>query len=105
MADDDAPQVLARPDPLVRRFNDVVTTVMDALGVLLLAAAAGAGAWEAWGIPVGLLCAGLVVTALSGIAQRRQIPARPAKVPRGKHPHVTALPGPEDPGTLHVRGH
>lgn len=92
-----------QPAATVDRVNGVVTTLLDALGVLLLAAGLGWGAWQVWGIGWGLCAAGLAVTILSNIAQLRQAP-RPVKVPPGAHPHREFLPGPEDPGPVHVKG-
>jgi hypothetical protein len=92
------------PDPNVGRLNAVVTTLLDALGTLLLAAGLGYGAWRVWGLGWGLCAAGLAVTILSMIAQARERGPRPVKVPPGAHPHREFLPGPEDPGTLHVKG-
>ncbi len=91
------------PDPVVRRANDLVTTALDTAGVLLLSAAVGVWGWMQFHPATGLAFAGAVVTMLSSLAQRRNTP-RPAKVPAGAHPHLTPLPGPEDPGPLHVKG-
>lgn len=92
-------------DPVVGRVNDLTTTFLDTLGVLLLAAGIAYGAWATWGLGWAFAAAGLTVTVLSTMVQARQQPRRPAKVPPGAHPHPPApLPGPEDPGPLHVRG-
>jgi len=101
MADDD-PRSLTTPDPLVRRVNDLTTTFLDTLGILIWGTAM---AWWGWAYhpATGLALAGLTVTLLSGLAQRRNTP-RPVKVPKGAHPHLKPLPGPEDPGNLHVKG-
>lgn len=101
MADDNVPTVAA-PDPVVRRVNDLTTTFLDTIGVLLFGAALGWWGW-AYHPATGLASAGLAVTILSGLAQRRNTP-RPVKVPKGAHPHLNPLPGPEDPGNLHVKG-
>jgi hypothetical protein len=102
MTDNDDARAVAVPDPLVRRVNDLTTTFLDTIGVLLFGAAV---CWWGWAYhpATGLALAGLAVTILSGLAQRRNTP-RPAKVPPGAHPHLKPLPGPEHPGTVHVKG-
>lgn len=87
------------PDPMVRRANQLVTTALDTLAVLLFAGAAGWWGWTAVHPAVGLASAGLAVTILSVIAQRQPSPKTAAK-PGGDEP----LPGPTDPGNLHVMG-
>lgn len=87
-------------DPVVARVNDIGTTILDLLGMLALAAGCGVGAWLMWGPGRGLAVGGVVLMVLSLIAQARQAPPRPVKVPPGAHP----LPGPEHPGPVHVKG-
>jgi hypothetical protein len=101
MTDPDQPQ--PRTDPIVDRVNELGTTFLDILGALLLSAGAAYGAWQAWGVALGLAVGGFAVTLLSGLAQARARP-RAARVPPGAHPHREFLPGPEDPGNLHVAG-
>lgn len=99
MTDDETPTA---PDPVVRRVNDLTTTVLDTIGVLLFSGAVG---WWGWGYhpSTGMTLAALTITLLSGLAQRRNAP-RPVRVPKGAHPHLTPLPGPEHPGNMHVKG-
>lgn len=87
-------------DPVVRRANDLATSALDVLGSLLLAAAAGWWAWSAVHPALGLAVAGSVVIVLSGLAQWRGTPRTMAR----HTPAPTALPGPTDPGPLHVMG-
>lgn len=96
MTDPERPQT----DPIVGRVNDLVTTFMDLLGALLLAAGAGWAVWHQWGLGWGLTIGGVAVTALSAWAQHRARPALPKQAAR---PRAT-LPGPSDPGNLHVAG-
>jgi hypothetical protein len=102
VADDDAPQATGAPDPVVRRVNELTTTFLDTLGVLLFAAAV---CWWGWAYhpATGLVLAALTITLLSGLAQRRYTP-RPVKAPKGARPHPKPLPGPEHPGNVHVKG-
>jgi hypothetical protein len=102
MTDDETPRPVGVADPVVRRVNDLTTTFLDTLGVLLFGVAV---AWWGWAYhpATGLVLAALTVTLLSGLAQRRNTP-RPVKVPRGAHPHLKPLPGPEHPGNVHVKG-
>lgn len=88
-------------DPYVGRTNQLTTTFLDTLGVLLVAAGCGWAAWQvhpAW----GLLAAGVVVTLLSAFAQWRDrpIPFRRLDDDASDVP----LPGPTHPGNLHVIG-
>lgn len=102
MVDQPAP---LRRDPAVERVNDITTTALDTLGTLLLAAGLGYGAWITWGLGWGLVAAGIAVTILSSIAQARQAGPRTVRAPAGAHPHrELMMPGPEDPGTVHVKG-
>lgn len=87
-------------DPMVSRVNALVTTFLDLLATLLFA---GAACWAAWVLLVpaaGLLCAGLVVAAMSAFAQHRATPRPPAPADAD----TEVLPGPTDPGNLHVMG-
>ena len=94
---------LIRSDRVVARTNELVTTGLDTLGILLLAGAAFLGVWRPDRLALGVLAAGVVVLMLSTLVQARQRP-RVAKVPPGAHPHRAPAPGPEDPGTIHVKG-
>lgn len=99
----DEPQVILPRDPVVARVNSLTTTFLDAVGTLLLATAAGWGAWRGDRPAWGFAAAGLVVMLLSTVAQSRQNP-RPARVPKGAHPRRETLPGPDDAGNVHVMG-
>jgi len=94
------PGPVPTPDHVVGRVNDLALTFLDVLAALLLAAAAGYGAWQAWGIGWGLASAGVAVLALSLSAQAKAHP-RPVKVAARKRPKV---PGPSDPGPVHIAG-
>jgi hypothetical protein len=98
---DDQPVSFPR-DPVVARVNSLVTTFLDAAGALLIAAALGWGSWQAWGLGWGLAAAGSTVMLMSSVAQARANP-RPARLPKGAHPHPDQ-PGPQHPGNLHVMG-
>lgn len=87
-------------DESVRRANGLTTTFLDTLGILLLAAAVGWWLWEAVHPAAGLAAAGVVVTALSLIAQRQNS----LKVIHREPPQTETPPGPEDPGPVHVMG-
>jgi hypothetical protein len=49
-----------------------------------------------------LAAAGSTVMLMSSVAQARANP-RPARLPKGAHPHPDQ-PGPQHPGNLHVMG-
>ena len=87
-------------DEPVRRVNQLTTTLLDTLAILLFAAANGWGFWEWIGPAAGLGAAGATVFTFSLIAQRQ---AR-VKVVRGEPEERRPLPGPADPGNLHVMG-
>ena len=87
-------------DQSVRRVGDLTTTFLDTLGVLLLAAGAGWAMWNTVAPSAGLGVAGVVVMVFSLIAQRQ---ARPKSDPV-KALEDEPLPGPADPGNLHVMG-
>jgi hypothetical protein len=89
------------PDPVVRRVNELVTTFLDVLGILLAALAVGWFGWTAMHPASGLAAAGLTVTALSAIAQRRMVP-KPSKA--SEEGDEEGLPGPAHRGNLHVMG-
>lgn len=89
-------------DPMVRRVNALVTTFLDLLATLLIAAAAGCAAWVLLVPAAGLLAAGVVVAVFSMLAQHRATPRPPTPVV-GDDETIT-LPGPTDPGNLHVMG-
>lgn len=88
------------PDPMVRRVNQLTTTFLDTLAILLFAGAAG---WSCWRIApwVGLFAAACAVSILSILAQLRSAPKAPVPVERDDEDD---LPGPADPGNLHVMG-
>lgn len=89
-------------DPLIRRVNALVTTFLDLLATLLFAGAVGYAAWVTLGVAAGLGFAAVMVTLLSMLAQRQ---ARPKVTPAGPDDDDTiTLPGPTDPGNLHVMG-
>lgn len=84
----------------VRRANELTTTFLDTLAVLLLAAGAGWWLWALVAPAAGLVLAGVVVFAFSLMAQRQATVKRePVKSAESDTP-----PGPEDPGSLHVMG-
>jgi hypothetical protein len=86
-------------DSTVRRANQLTTTFLDTLGTLLLAAAAGWWLWVAIHPAVGLAASGAVVIAFSLLAQRQATVKTAAPVVDDE-----PLPGPADPGNLHVMG-
>lgn len=86
-------------DSTVRRANQLTTTFLDTLGVLLLAAGAGWALWTGVGPGAGLSVAGLIVLSFSLIAQRQASVKAAAPVAEDE-----PLPGPADPGNLHVMG-
>ncbi len=87
-------------DQTVRRVGQLVTTFFDALAVLLFAAAACWWLWVAVAPPVGLAVAGAVIMLFSLLAQRQATP----KAARVESAADKPLPGPADPGTVHVMG-
>jgi hypothetical protein len=60
--------------------------------------------WAVWGTPwrhaLAAAVAGLAVMLLSGMAQRRDLPAKRP----GETPVALVQPGPADPGNLHISG-
>ena len=86
------------PDRTVERVNGVVTTALDTLGFLLLAGAIGWALFVLAGLAAGLGGAGVIVLALSAVAQHRPARARP------KMATPARVPGPSDPGPLHIAG-
>lgn len=87
------------PDPIVRRTNQLVTTALDTLAVLLFAGAAGWWGWSSVHPAFGLATAALVVTILSAVAQHQPRP-KPVQASAESPPQ----PGPTDPGNRHVMG-
>lgn len=87
-------------DQSVNRVDHLTTTFLDTLAVLLLAAAAGWALWTSVGPAAGLGAAGVIVFAFSQLAQRQAT----VKHERPKRAAEPSLPGPEDPGPLHVMG-
>lgn len=96
MTDPDQP----RTDPVVDRVNELITTLMDAAGVLLLVGAAGYGAWALWGRGWALLVGGVVMIVLSTFAQARSRGRAPAPLTAEQ----MEIPGPSHPGTVHIAG-
>jgi hypothetical protein len=90
------------PDPYVRRANQFTTTFFDALAVLLLSAGAGVAGWQLIALWVGLMFAAVTLMILSALAQWRAS-ARPPR-PTVVDDETIPLPGPADPGNLHVMG-
>jgi hypothetical protein len=91
-----------RGDVVIDRVNALTTTFLDVLGTLLVAFAVG---WAIWGAPwrqaLAAAVAGLVVMLLSGLAQHRAVPKA---LPEIEQDPDEPLPGPTDPGNLHVLG-
>lgn len=88
------------PDTAVSRANQLTTTFLDTLGILLLAAAVGWWLWEGLGPASGLFAAGALILVMSFAAQHRG-DVRPR--PTGR-PTSAPQPGPADAGNLHVMG-
>jgi hypothetical protein len=88
-------------DQTVRHANALTTTFLDALGVLLLAAGIGWSLWVELSPAAGMCAAGAVVLLMSMVAQQRQTPRGPTEPVPEPSPD---LPGPADPGNLHVMG-
>ena len=95
------PEQPRRADPIVTRVNDLVTTFMDLLGGLLIAAGGAWATWQKFGFGWGLAVGGITVLVMSTWAQMRAQPARPKPAAR---PHREPLPGPSDAGSLHIAG-
>lgn len=88
-------------DPMVRRVNALVTTFLDALAILAIAAGVGWATQPRVGWAGALFFAGCILATLSMVAQFSQ---RPARVPKPTDDDTVDLPGPTDPGNLHVMG-
>jgi hypothetical protein len=90
-------------DVVIDRVNALTTTLLDTVGTLLVAFAAG---WAIWGCPwrqaLGVAVAGLVVLAVSALSQLRSVPKALPEVVADDEPVL--LPGPSDPGALHIVG-
>lgn len=82
-----------------RRFNEVVTTLLDALALLAVSAGIGLGTFPRTGLAGALFFGGCTLAVLSTLTQHSQRP----KVVKGK-PGTVSQPGPEDAGHLHVMG-
>lgn len=89
------------PDPMVRRVNQLTTTFLDTLALLLIAGGTGLALWVQVNPPSGIIAAGLFVLIFSNVAQRRAVPKLPKSTERDDEDD---LPGPADPGNLHVMG-
>lgn len=90
-------------DRVVSRVNDLVTTGLDAIATLAIAA--GFGLWLAYAAGdagIGVAAGGLVVMILSGLAQRRAAGPRPRPGPQDDA--TIPLPGPSSPGNVHFAG-
>ncbi len=87
-------------DQTVRRANQLTTTFLDTLGALLIAAGVGWALWVTIAPAAGLAAAGIVVLLFSLLAQRQATP----KAEKVAEPDPKPLPGPSDPGTVHVMG-
>lgn len=84
------------------RTKNMITTAFDATGVVLLAVAAAGCLWPylAW---AALAVAGLVLLGASLLSTyQRGRRDQPEPTPAREEP--PAAPGPDDAGTLHVRG-
>lgn len=90
------------PDASVRRANQLTTTAFDAIAVLLFTAAAGVAGWQLITLWVGLMFAAVTLMLLSALAQWRAAPREPK--PEVASDETIPLPGPDDPGNLHVMG-
>lgn len=87
------------PPPQRASLNDRVTTFLDALAMLAVAAGVGLGVYGArFGWPTAL--AGAVLGALSLGAQVLHRDRRP----RQRKLKAVPPPGPSDPGNVHVMG-
>lgn len=92
----------AMPDRVVTRVNELTTTFLDVLGMLLFTAAAGVAGYTMVGLWLGLFAGAVTVTVLSAFAQWR---SRPRPIPDEAEPiEPQPLPGAEHPGNLHVLG-
>ena len=89
------------PDPMVRRVNQLTTTFLDTLALLLIAGGTGFSLWVKVNPPTGVIAAGIFVLFGSVLAQRRATPKSLKPVERDDEDD---LPGPTDPGNLHVMG-
>lgn len=88
----------------VDRVNGIVTTMLDTLASLAVAGGLGTVIASAHGVGAGMFFGGCTLATLSMVAQWRQSPRRMKDPPPGAHPHREFLPGPEDPGPVHVKG-
>ncbi len=80
------------------RFDAVVTTALDTLAIL--AVAAGVAFWLLpFGLGPALIFSGLSLAAMSTAVQLAHRPRAPRRAPAAPR-----LPGPEHPGTVHVSG-
>jgi hypothetical protein len=90
-----------RSDVVIDRVNALTTTLLDTVGVLLVAFAAG---WAIWGCPwrqsLAVGVTGAIIAGLSQLSQHRAVPRGVEEVPDEPRP----LPGPSHPGTVHIAG-
>ncbi len=80
------------------RLDAVVTTAMDTLAILAVAAGV-AFCLLPYGPGLALIAAGLALAAMSTAVQLAHRPRPPRRAPA-----AVPLPGPEHPGTVHVSG-
>lgn len=97
MTDPDLRELLVR-DPVVRRINEITTTMFDLAGVVMFALAAWAGVADRLWPGAQWIAAAMVVLTGSALAQRRDRAPKPGPSLR---PYI---PGPSDPGTVHIAG-
>jgi hypothetical protein len=86
--------------PVIPQVNESITTLMDTVAVALIAVATVGTLWPRieW---ASLFVAGAVLICASALSTWRR---RPRPVRSVEPPAPVPLPGPEDAGTLHVRG-
>lgn len=97
MTDPDLRELLVR-DPVVHRINEIMTTLFDMAGVVLLAISAWVGVGDRLWPGAQWTAAAFFVLTGSALAQRRD------RVPKLKRPLRPYVPGPSDPGTVHIAG-
>lgn len=101
MTQPDEPMVpIVEPDP--EPLKELVSTVLDTLGILALAAGSAWGLFAVVG-PYAVAIGGVIVIGLNTIAGFAR---RPREVGEAMpvSPPPAPPPGPQDPGTLHVSG-
>ena len=87
-------------DPLPQRVNELATTLLDAVAMLGLAAGLMLALRPAYGWGGGLLAGSALLAALSIGTQWLHRPRETAP----RRPAAPDLPGPADPGNVHVMG-